>query len=663
MYRLFLSLTMFAASSAHSQPVAEENGSTTIIVTALPPPVAVGAYGAQHIDAVELRSTAAGGLEGALARIAGFQQFRRSDSRSANPSAQGVTLRALGGNASSRTVILLDGVPVADAFFGSIPFTALPVEMLASARVTRGSGTGPFGSGALSGVIELDSIALSLRPRIAAGLAVGSRNAWQGDGALTLPLGDGHVALEAHHDQGSGFFTTPSEQRVSASVPAAYRGTSVALTAQAPLGGDTSMTARLSLFQDDRSLRFAGADSHTEGIDANIRFINTGRWEWQALGWVQARDFSNIVISATSFRPTLNQRATPTNGWGAKWEIRPPIGASRTQRFGFDVRGADGVAVEDALAPSGGRTLTRRGGGNVFTIGAFAETGVRLGSLSATAGARIDHWRLGDGRAQEQRTDGILINNNVFPTRHGTIASLRGALAYAVDPRLMLRTSAYTGFRLPTLNELYRGFTVFPVVTLANAALDPERLRGWEAGLEWHPDTAISLMLTAFDNRLDNAIANVTIGPNLRERRNVDAIVSRGVEAIFAVRHGPWRVDAAWAYSNARVHGGASLKGLRPAQSPAHSGGVTLGWSHGTTLAQLGLRHIGTAFEDDRNVDRLPAATTIDALFRHAIIDGLMIELTAENLSGERIVTRNTGGSIDLATPRTFWMGLRWALE
>ena len=37
--------------------------------------------------------------------------------------------------------------------------------------------------------------------------------------------------------------------------------------------------------------------------------------------------------------------------------------------------------------------------------------------------------------------------------------------------RLDLRAAAYTGLRLPTLNELYRPFVVFPVTTRANAAL------------------------------------------------------------------------------------------------------------------------------------------------------------------------------------------------
>ncbi|PMX90752.1 TonB-dependent receptor, partial [Pseudomonas sp. GW460-C3] len=106
----------------------------------LPLPPGVPAYGAVVIDRTRLTGDASGRVEDVLADVAGFQQFRRADSRSANPSAQGVTLRALGGNASSRALLLLDGVPLADPFFGYIPFNALAADRLSGVRVTRGGG-------------------------------------------------------------------------------------------------------------------------------------------------------------------------------------------------------------------------------------------------------------------------------------------------------------------------------------------------------------------------------------------------------------------------------------------------------------------------------------------------------------------------------------------
>ncbi|HBQ93599.1 MAG TPA: TonB-dependent receptor, partial [Erythrobacter sp.] len=148
-----LSLALCAATPAFAQddPVIVVTGSGLEQTPAAP------AYDTQVIDRDQLVSVPSGRIEDALSAVAGFQQFRRSDSRSANASAQGATLRALGGNATSRALVLLDGVPMSDPFFGYIPFSAIAPERLAQVRVTRGGGSGPFGAGALAGTIELES--------------------------------------------------------------------------------------------------------------------------------------------------------------------------------------------------------------------------------------------------------------------------------------------------------------------------------------------------------------------------------------------------------------------------------------------------------------------------------------------------------------------------
>src|SRR3712207_701010 len=60
------------------------------------------------IDRERLTGTASNRLDEILKEVPGFQLFRRSDARSANPTSQGATLRALGGNASSRALLILD---------------------------------------------------------------------------------------------------------------------------------------------------------------------------------------------------------------------------------------------------------------------------------------------------------------------------------------------------------------------------------------------------------------------------------------------------------------------------------------------------------------------------------------------------------------------------
>src|SRR3546814_15167851 len=77
---------------------------------------------------------------------------------------QTCALPILGCNASSRSLVLLDGVPQADPFFGYIPFNALVPDRLALIRVTRGGGSGAFGAGAVAGTLEMASAGRAVLP-------------------------------------------------------------------------------------------------------------------------------------------------------------------------------------------------------------------------------------------------------------------------------------------------------------------------------------------------------------------------------------------------------------------------------------------------------------------------------------------------------------------
>ena len=84
------------------QPPEAAEGEIVVVGTGLSQAPSAAAYAVSEIERAEIVSAPSGRIEDVLANVAGFQQFRRSDSRSSNPSAQGVTLRALGGNATSR---------------------------------------------------------------------------------------------------------------------------------------------------------------------------------------------------------------------------------------------------------------------------------------------------------------------------------------------------------------------------------------------------------------------------------------------------------------------------------------------------------------------------------------------------------------------------------
>ncbi len=629
----------------------------------LDPSTMLAAYSTIVIQRDRNAASASGRLEDVLGNLAGFQQFRRSDSRSANPTAQGVTLRGLGGNATSRSLVLLDGVPVTDPFFGHVPFSALPFERLRLVTIARGGGSGPFGAGAVAGTIDMTSANPADLPFAEGSLIGNDRGESELSATLAPRLGGGYAVISTRWDRGQGFWTTPVAQRVPASVRGRFDSWSTSLRGVVPVSADLELQAKLLLFEDRRTLRFAGADSMQRGQDLSVRLVGRGAWEFDALGYVQARNFSNVVISSTTFRKTLDQRNTPATGIGGKLELRPPVDADHSLRLGIDYRRAEGELQEVAYSGvTGAVTARRRAGGTNADLGFFAEHDREIGPLRLTGTVRLDHWSVSGGRFTESNPAGAITTDTRFADRSGWDLSLRGGALLDLGPELTLRGSVYNGLRQPTLNELYRPFVVFPVTTRANAALENEALFGYEAGLDFKR-SGFEIQVTAFDNRINHAVANVTIGPNLRERRNVDAVHSRGVEVVAKATVGQVSWDGSFSLVDAELRGSgasAALDGKRPAQVPIFALSTALAWRPGEGwLLSATLRHSSSQFEDDLETDRLPAQTMLDAVVTVPLSSCANLIFRAENLTGEMIVTRNQAGSIDLGAPRTFWAGLR----
>ena len=425
---LLLSLATLAAP-AIAQELPDDDDKPAIVVTGngLPDTPATPAYDTTVLGREALTSTGSGRIEDALASVAGFQQFRRSDSRSSNPSAQGVTLRALGGNASSRAQVLLDGVPMADPFFGYIPLSAIAPERLASARVTRGGGSGPFGAGALAGTIELTSAGPAALGLVSGQALVNDRGENEASASFAPQLGAGFAVLSGRWDRGEGFWTTPLAQRVPASVRAAYDSWSVQLRAVAPLTDTIDLQARGLAFHDNRTLRFAGAETSMEGQDASLRLVGRGKWQFDLIGYVQARNFTNVVVSSTAFVPTLDQRNTPATGLGGKLELRPPTGEANVLRLGLDYRRSSGELFEDAISAVTGAVTQRRNAGGVNTdLGLFVENDLTLGAVTLTGGARADRYAIADGFFVARNPAGLAVTDRRFADRSGWDTSFRG---------------------------------------------------------------------------------------------------------------------------------------------------------------------------------------------------------------------------------------------
>jgi outer membrane receptor protein involved in Fe transport len=104
----------------------------------------------------------------------------------------------------------------------------------------------------------------------------------------------------------------------------------------------------------------------------------------------------------------------------------------------------------------------------------------------------------------------------------------------------------------------------------------------------------------------------------------------------------------------------AFLDGLRPAQTPNFVAALAGSWERDGKGAQLVLRHVGSQFEDDLNSRRLKGATTVDAFASWPLTSRFQLIARGENLTNKLVMAGINGdGSVERATPRTLWIGIR----
>lgn len=638
-------------------------------------------------DQAQLRASSALTVDDALKSSAAFSLFRRTGSLSANPTAQGVSLRNIGPNGAGRTLVLVDGVPLNDPFGGWVAWTKTPRLNLARAEIVRGGGSSAWGSTALAGTIQL----FSAEPPAATDQATHQLQFEVGDfGTLSAELAStiirerGALTINASGFHSDGFSRTAPEFAgpLDRSTDLDHASLQLALTGRTNSGTQGTITARI--FTEARGNGTPLQRNRTR--EALVSAQANGRQEWagRAVDWTataygQNQEFSNLFTSVsddrTSENPVLDQFAVPADAAGAAATATWTADSSVTT-IGADTRWVEGETGERYFEQNGAFSRERHAGGTQNFAGIFAHHDQALTSrLRGSVSARLDHWSLSDGYRRE--TD--IVNNTptldeAYADRSGTEFSPRAGLVWKATDAWRIQAAAYRAFRVPTLNELYRPFRVGNTITNANPDLSIESLKGVEIGTTWTGDHG-SFRVTAFSNDLDNAVANVTLGqgpgfvPGVgfvpagglgRRRENLDRVRVRGFE--FAAQ---WRPEASISLNLDYLYSDATdlaTRGNLP-QVPRHTLVAGLDW-HPVEDWRINAqaRYVSEAFEDDLNILVLDAATTFDLRVTHQLNASTEIFAVVENLFDEVVVARRTPeGLYDLGTPRFIRGGARWA--
>lgn len=616
-------------------------------------------------------------LDEALTNVPGVQLFRRTSSVAANPTTQGLSVRSIAGSGAGRALVTLDGAPQNDPFGGWVVWSGLPPVSVEGALIVRGAGAGPYGAGALTGVVQL-----SERTRVPAHgeyeVFAGERQSYGVQGAFAV----GDLFLAGAWQTTDGW-TPVRAGRGAADEPLAYESLS-AVARYAPSLGPVDLALRVSGFEESRDSGLAGARSRATGASASLAVAGRSPGlgtEWRVQLWSRVSDLENSSVAVAAGRatttPASEQFATPAVGLGFNAALRMDRGTSGWE-VGGDFRYAEGETREHFRYMAGAFTRGRVAGGAQTVGGLYGEAWRDFGDLRLTGGARLDHWSSFDGSRRERNLAGGASTLDFTPDdADGWQPTARVGLRWAGP--VAVRAAAYAGFRPPTLNELHRPFRVGNDVTEANAGLEPEVLYGAELGLGGEGDWRWSA--TLFANRLEGAVTNVTIGVGpgtfpvagfipaggvLRQRQNAGDIDAVGVEAELLRQWGEvFGLRLAGAWTDAEVDGGSAapqLTGLRPAQTPRVSANAELTWRAATPLILTAtVRYEGQRWEDDLNSRSLGAATTLDLRADWRVSSRVGLWLALDNVTDEAVETGQTADGVEsFDAPRALRVGLRF---
>jgi iron complex outermembrane receptor protein len=651
-------------------------------------------------------------MDDVLRQAPTFSLFRRTSSLAAHPTSQGVSLRGIGPSGVSRTLVLLDNIPFNDPFGGWVYWTRAPRIDLDRIEMVDGATSSVYGNYAMGGVINIMTNRPQRRTFILKPQYGGRRNprigstgdVWDGLGSgdffASDVFGNLGAAVEGSTFNTNGYpIVTPTRRGpVDTKATLDYQNLNVKL--------DYSPSDRVNAFfrsgyyRENRSnakICVQAPISCEEANDTLWKFLSGGvRIRMPDQSDLQARVFGNFETFHSSFlaipdsgttratgRLSLLQRV-PTKDAGFMTQWSKALPGRQYFTAGLDWRWVDGNSNEDSFNQTTELvTLRRISGGTQQSLGVFLQDLIAVTPrLQLTLSVRVDHWRNYDGHNLET---GIGANNKptcegssltppaCIPDKKNTVGSPHGGALYRVSDKVSVWGGMSWGFRAPTLNELYRQFRVGAILTLANENLGPERLVGWESGVNVAPLRNLTWRTTWFLNRFTNPVSNVTLPApaNTRQRQNLGRTRIYGLQTDVEYRPSSyWRFGGAYLYDMATVRefpADPSLVGKLLPQVPKHRGSLQAAYSNprlATLAAQANF--VSLQFDGDQNTvdylnevntQLLPGYGALDVNASRTISHNLEAFFGVQNLFNRQFLVQRNPTTV--GAPRLFTGGLR----
>ena len=633
----------------------------TVVVTAYRSPLGSSDSPASTrvLDQQQLQQGASPSLDGKLRESPGFTLFRRSSSLVANPTTEGVSLRGLGSTAASRSLVVLDDIPLNDPYGGWIHWEELPELSIHSVEVVRGGASDLYGSSAIGGVISV----IPVRPQTSGIeiLASGGSEGTLDDGVLTTVKHDAWSVIAS-----GGLIATDGY-------------TLVAPDLRGPIDQPSNVHVQNGLAEVGRALSGDGRIFLRSNVLNEIRHNGTpAQWNsdrlWRGAAGADWKDFALRLFGDNEhFRQTFSSIAAnrasekrtrfgfdPADELGAALRWQRAVGAHALILAGADTHDVRAADDEKLFAGAGGTLDTTA---RQRQTGVWGEALLTPSNWTVSGSARVDHFSNFDARQFPSSAAPLQL-----PAFSETVFDPRLGVVRRISPSLTLNASGFRAYRAPTENELYRTGQVGQQVTEPNPNLRSERATGWETGFQadirqFGSSLRASYFWTQVNRPITALTLSVTPSEELLQRQNLGQIESRGVSLDYAIQPFSWLgLEGGYQFANATVTKFAPQPALIGKWIPQVARNMATTQVR-ITRPRLGVLSMqgqltGCQFDDDANVYLLHSYFRLDAYAEHNFGRHIVAFASGENLFDRSIEVGKTP-ILTLGTPRLARIGLR----
>ncbi|QXD25970.1 TonB-dependent receptor [Opitutia bacterium ISCC 51] len=628
-------------------------------------------------------------IDQALRRLSSVDTYRSIDSFTAHPTTQGVRFRHTATNATSRALLLVNGVPQNDPFGGWIYWNKLPIESLRSLEVFPVGSVPAWGNYSSGGAIHM----LTRSP-----FEERSRISVMGGSFGTVKAAFDHsskvsdttaISVEGRFFTTDGFNVVRSDQRgpVDAASKSDYDYLRAQITQMINDEWQWSLTGQY--FDEERINGTPQSPNSTYATDLSwtLEKAPGAGPGFNFVSFYQDRGFQNVFSSVnedrTSERPVLDQYSVPAEAIGAQATFLWEGNGYLNYLAGADFRHAEGSANELTRNLGAGFTRKRQEGGEQSFAGAFI-TAQSLPDEDSTLEAtlRAGHWSQKDGFRREfnLETDSQT-RDTAYPNRSGDVISLNSRYSRRLNANWSFEALVFHGFRAPTLNELYRPFRVRNDITESNPNLGKETSTGGELSL-YYLDEASSFEFSAFHYELDDMVTNLFLhndfgfdplcgfvpgGGSCNQRGNVESSEVQGFEVAWLWDPGnDLEFLLNYTYSHTEFKRSTiqpSLEGRAFPLSPRHKITSQLVWHSSENLdllAQFQYRH--HHYDNPLNTRKIDSSFVLNLGAHYQVPDApWSVRIQVDNVLDEDVTTAiSSSGIYTQAAPLNAWISLSY---